>query len=147
MSRELSHIFQATVLLTCVTTAIYFFGRFDLSTVSPKQYEQFCGTEMPGGNYSGNSLAWKGKSLFQANCASCHPLFKDATGPSLIGYEVRSNLGNPEKFLAWLRDPSAYMKKDKYTRELFKRYGTMMSAFPEMTREEADMIAAYLRSF
>ena len=35
------------------------------------------------------SAAPDGKALFQANCASCHNPYKDATGPKLNGVDGR----------------------------------------------------------
>jgi cytochrome c551/c552 len=35
------------------------------------------------------AFAQDGKALFQANCASCHNLWKDGTGPALTGVEAR----------------------------------------------------------
>ncbi len=36
------------------------------------------------------------------------------------------------------------MKNDPYTRELKKQYGTMMTGFPDITRNEVDAIADFL---
>lgn len=36
------------------------------------------------------------------------------------------------------------MKNDPYTRELKKRYETMMTGFPDITRNEVDAIADFL---
>lgn len=36
------------------------------------------------------------------------------------------------------------MKNDPYTRELKKQYGTMMTGFLDITRDEVDAIADYI---
>jgi mono/diheme cytochrome c family protein len=86
----------------------------------------------------------KGKALFSANCASCHKLGTRMTGPDLLNFEQREPWTKRKSFYEWLRDPAAFMKKDAYTRNLRNNYGTMMTSFPHLTREEMDAIADYV---
>lgn len=86
----------------------------------------------------------KGKSLFTANCASCHKLGMDMTGPDLMGFEGRGPWADRKKFYEWLNDPAAFMKNDKYTRDLRMKYPTMMASFGHLKKEEMDAIADYI---
>ena len=58
---------------------------FSLKTSQPiascgvKDFEPFCGTESLSENAS------LGKQIFNANCAACHKLDKNMTGPALRG--------------------------------------------------------------
>lgn len=88
--------------------------------------------------------AAKGKILFMQKCATCHSLFKDQTGPSIIGFEERGPWGNRQNLYDWIRNPSAFMKKNAYARELKEKYGSMMTGFPDISDEEIDNIVAYI---
>jgi len=116
-------------------------------------------------NPQSNALA-KGKKLFIRNCASCHALNKDLTGPSLAHILKRN---------AWmLHYPSAFHSKGlqldtlsyrnllyDYTRNNFevlssghsyfsclhKKYGRKpMPAFRHLTKDDLDSLYAYIES-
>ena len=58
-----------------------------------------------------------GQALFSSNCASCHAVHKDLTGPALAGVEER--WGDKERLYAWIRNNQAFLKTgDKYANEL-----------------------------
>ncbi len=44
----------------------------------------------------------------------------------------------------WIRNPSAFIVKNEYARNLKKNYGLMMTGFPELTNEEIDAICNYI---
>lgn len=113
-----------------------------LFSVSEKNGGAFCGTRDQPTFLS--ELATKGKSLFQVNCASCHSLFKDMTGPGLLGFEDRGSWSDRSKLYEWIKNPGAFMKKNKYTRELKTKYGSVMTAFPDLTENEIDAIVEYI---
>jgi cytochrome c2 len=56
--------------------------------------------------------AQDGKQLFNGKCASCHQIFKDATGPALMGLEERHTWSDHNEILKWAHNPTAYMAKD-----------------------------------
>ena len=88
--------------------------------------------------------AYKGKMIFMQKCAACHNLFKDQTGPSLLGFEQRGPWSDRQNLYAWIRNPAEFMTRDPYTGALKKVYGAMMTAFPDITNEEIDNIVAYI---
>ncbi|MEN9549810.1 MAG: hypothetical protein RIR12_2401 [Bacteroidota bacterium] len=85
-----------------------------------------------------------GKALFNANCASCHQIKKDGTGPALMGLEDRHKWADHKELLKWINNPAAYMAADPYTQGLKAKYGSMMTAFPAVTLKNVDDVVAYI---
>lgn len=85
-----------------------------------------------------------GKRLFLGKCAACHHVFKEGTGPALSGFEERGSWSDREKLYEWIRNPLAFMKKDPYTKNLKVKYGSVMTAFPDLTNAEVDAIVEYI---
>ncbi len=85
-----------------------------------------------------------GKALFQAKCASCHNVLKDGTGPALAGLEGRHKWADHKELLKWINNPAAYMASDAYTQGLKAKYGSMMTAFPEVTLKDVDNLVAHI---
>jgi mono/diheme cytochrome c family protein len=95
----------------------------------------------------GNQLnAQDGKALFSQNCASCHAVNKNLTGPALAGVEDRW----PEKknLYAWIKNSAAYLKTgDPYAVKLYNDYNkTAMNLFPSLTDQDIDAILAYIKT-
>jgi len=87
----------------------------------------------------------RGKTLVQNNCAACHIIGRNFTGPNLSGFEERGQWAEKENIYQWIRNPGEFMKKDQYTKELKKEFsGVMMASFPELTNEDIDEIINYL---
>src|ERR1700733_1579530 len=82
----------------------------------------FTGTVLLLSFYLGTSAnAQDGKTLFQANCASCHAVNKKVTGPALAGVEDR--WPDKGKLHAWIKNNAAVLKSgDKYANDLFNEY-------------------------
>lgn len=85
-----------------------------------------------------------GKILFNSKCASCHQIFKDATGPGILGFEERGPWKDRNKLYEWIRNPAKFMESDPYTKSLKERFGSMMQSFPNITKEEIDAIIDYI---
>nr|WP_246197641.1 c-type cytochrome [Chitinophaga agrisoli] len=85
----------------------------------------------------------KGKALFQANCASCHNVHKQLTGPALKGVEDR---WSDKKLLhQWIHNSSSVIASgDPYANALFKQFNQVMPAFPAFTDEDIDNILGYI---
>ena len=84
--------------------------------------------------------------LFQQNCQSCHALDKNLTGPALRGITSRDPWGDRQNLYDWIHNPAAFMAKDSYTQGLKAQYGTIMQAFPQLTKEDIDEIINYIES-
>lgn len=85
-----------------------------------------------------------GKNVFMSKCASCHNVLKKGTGPALAGLEERHKWADHKELLSWINNPAAYMAKDAYTQGLKAEYGSMMTAFPDVTLQDVDNIVAYV---
>ena len=87
----------------------------------------------------------KGKQLFQQNCASCHSITKDLTGPALAGVEERDPWTDRKNLVKWIQNPAAFMETSEYTRNLKNKYQTMMMAF-SLNEKEIYEILDYIKS-
>ncbi len=93
-----------------------------------------------------NLFAQDGKSLFSQNCASCHAVHKDLTGPALAGVEDR--WGDKDRLHAWIRNNQAVIKSgDPYAVALYNKWNkSAMNLFPNLKDEEIDAILGYINS-
>lgn len=82
-----------------------------------------------------------GKALFQ-QCASCHILFKDFTGPDLIGFTKRGPWGDKKKILAYLNNPVKFYKENrtKYVEDLYNSRSVGHLVFLWNEKQIADFI-------
>jgi len=84
-----------------------------------------------------------GKVLFMANCAACHAVTKDATGPALAWEDKK-------KPLQWLRDFTRNNAKvlgrgDKYACCIFNKYKSSMTIFDSLLNDQQiDAIYRYI---
>lgn len=90
--------------------------------------------------------AQDGKALFQSKCQTCHNIFKDLTGPALMGLEDRHKWADHKELLAWINNPGGYMAKDAYTTGLKAKFGSVMTAFPDVTLKDVDAIVSYINN-
>lgn len=89
--------------------------------------------------------AQDGQAIFQANCASCHAINKNLTGPALAGVEGRGPWSDRKQLYAWIHNPAKYMSTDPYTQGLKQQYGgVLMTAFPQLAEKEIDAIIDYV---
>ncbi len=92
------------------------------------------------------AFAQDGKALFQQNCASCHAVHKDLTGPKLAGIEERV----PDKKLLydWIRNSQAVLQSgNKYFNDLYVTWNkTAMNLFPNLSDEEIGAMITYINS-
>jgi mono/diheme cytochrome c family protein len=87
-----------------------------------------------------------GQALFSANCASCHAVHKDLTGPALAGVEER--WGDKTKLHAWIKNSSAYLKTgDPYAVGLYNKFNKVnMPSFSQFSDGDIDAILAYIKT-
>jgi mono/diheme cytochrome c family protein len=96
-------------------------------------------------SFSGKLAAQDGTALFQANCASCHSITKDLTGPALGGLEGRGPWSDRKQLHAWIHNPAKFMASDPYTQGLKQRFnGAMMTAFPQLSEKDIDAIVDHI---
>lgn len=97
--------------------------------------------------FSDNLNAQDGKALFSQNCASCHAIKKDLTGPALAGVEERWG-GDRKKLHAWIHNSTAFLKTgDKYANDLYNKYNKVqMNLFPNLPDKDIDAILDYIKT-
>lgn len=93
----------------------------------------------------GNKLvAQNGEAIFRENCARCHTLTSDQTGPALVGIQQRV----PDKKLlaSWIKNsPAVLASGNKYFNDLFTKWNrTPMPPFPTLTDAEMDALVTYI---
>jgi mono/diheme cytochrome c family protein len=89
--------------------------------------------------------AGAGRTLFLNNCASCHAVKKELTGPALAGVDTR--ITDRKLLHAWIRNNQKVIQSgEPYFVELFNRYGKKpMNTFPTITDAEIENILAYIK--
>lgn len=94
-----------------------------------------------------SATALKGKTLFMSQCASCHNIYKNTTGPALLNFTERGPWGNRQNVYDWIHNPARFMANNAYAAELKKQFGgTMMTAFPNLTAAEIDAICDFVEA-
>jgi mono/diheme cytochrome c family protein len=93
MNKEVNYVLQG-FLLTLVVIGAFKFGGYLLSIPPspdepPTPNSQAFLRQFDNERTSTASNGIDGKKLFQDNCASCHSVFKDLTGPALSGVTQR----------------------------------------------------------
>lgn len=95
----------------------------------------------------GKGNAANGKTLFQANCSSCHAMEKEATGPALMGAYDRW----PDKKMLhlWIKhNPAVLAAKYPYAVELFNKYKSSMTDFDGVLKDnEVDDIIQFIKDY
>ncbi len=90
------------------------------------------------------SYAQDGKALFLQNCASCHAIDRQLTGPALQG--VLDRWPNKKNLYAWIHNNQAFLKTgDPYANALYLKFNkTQMNLFPNLTDNEIGAILKYI---
>lgn len=91
----------------------------------------------------------RGKAIFQENCASCHAVDKDLTGPALAGILERtgSSVHDIDHLYEFTRYPAKVMAYNSYYLCLKQRFGgAMMTSFPQLTDEDLNNIYGYINN-
>jgi len=93
-----------------------------------------------------------GRIILQDNCASCHALGRDLTGPDLAHVVKRLHpaLYNGEgwvgEFYKFVRNPAKVMATEDYYRCLKNKFNAMMTPFANLTDRELDNLYAYIEN-
>ncbi|WP_420571390.1 c-type cytochrome [Kordia sp.] len=97
-----------------------------------QQPEFFCGTHLVSPSLAENAKA--GRNLFKANCAACHKLDAQSTGPALRGIHERYTTVDIIKFMR-----NDFSSKIKYTGER----GYKCTSFPDLSDKDIESILLY----
>ena len=97
-------------------------------------------------SFTNHLHAQDGKALFQANCASCHAVNKQLTGPALAGVEDRW-ASDPKMLRSWIRNNKAVIKSGyPYAVNLYSQYKIPMNIFSNFSDKDIDAILTYIKS-
>ncbi len=88
--------------------------------------------------------AQDGKALFQSNCAACHAVNKDLTGPALAGVEER--VTDKKLLHDWIRNSQKVLASgNKYFNDLYLKFNkTPMQSFENLSDAEIDAILTFV---
>jgi len=91
-----------------------------------------------------------GKTLFVANCASCHHknMRDDLTGPALGEVEKNWAAYPRQDLYDWVRNSQQMIHVRRHPRalELWKKWGpAQMNSFPDLRDEQIDQLLAYIQ--
>jgi mono/diheme cytochrome c family protein len=90
-----------------------------------------------------SAKAQDGKALFANNCASCHAVWKDATGPALNGVEGR--WPSKELLYTWIKNwKNAVATGDAYAVKIQNYSATQMNLFPQLQDKDIDAILGWI---
>jgi cytochrome c551/c552 len=90
--------------------------------------------------------AQDGKALFNANCASCHKIDKDLTGPALMGIEDRWS--SKDLLKKWIVNwPAAVATGDAYAVKMKDWSPAAMNQFPNLADADVEAILTYVREW
>lgn len=148
MNKEVNYVLQG-FLVTLVLIGAFKFSGYLLSIPPPPEEPKssigYCGTDSPGVPVL-TGLAKDGKAIFQDNCASCHSIIKDLTGPALAG--VTERIPDKKLLYKWVRNPAAVLKSGNvYFNSLKESFGGVeMTGFPNLSDDEINAVLAYVES-
>jgi mono/diheme cytochrome c family protein len=96
-------------------------------------------------NVDSSELVETGQSLFLQQCATCHAINMNLTGPALKGVEKRWK--SKEKLAAFIRNSQAVIaSNDAYAKDLYEHWHkVLMPPFPSINDEEITAILAYIK--
>lgn len=92
-----------------------------------------------------------GKRLFSDNCATCHGIGKDLTGPDLAHIVKRMKKldpNYPEMLYAWTRNNQQVLASGNiyYLNKFYQWQMTPMNMFPFLSNEELDAVYTYIQN-
>jgi len=134
-----------TLLLAAmaVSTVIWLRGGFSVGG-SSKDAIAYCGTISFADTLKGNSL--KGYQVFKANCAACHMMEKEATGPALMGAADWQPYKGFMKQL--LIDPKKALTSCNYGQALYIKYPIHHTSFKNtLTKQEIEDVVFMLEVY
>lgn len=85
-----------------------------------------------------------GEELFKTNCASCHKVEGESTGPGLKG--VTDRVPSRDWIYDWVHNSTEMIDSgDDFANDIFEEYDeTAMTHFPELSEDDIDDILAYV---
>ncbi|MEJ0101839.1 MAG: c-type cytochrome [Bacteroidota bacterium] len=130
MNRQVNYIIYAVLLSLSLPIGYYFVSKIASTEITGQNQSMIIDNGEKDNTIATGKSAFIGKGLFNSKCAACHQIFKHSTGPALMSLEERGSWGDRSELYKWIKNPAAYMKTNKYTKDLKGAYGSMMQSFP-----------------
>ncbi len=97
---------------------------------------------------STQSHAQNGENLFKANCASCHQMMKDGTGPKLYGVSKKwADAGAEEYLSVWIKNWQVAAAENDYAKSVSQWAPTAMKVFGNLSDEDVTSIIDYIDAY
>src|SRR5690554_426282 len=88
-----------------------------------------------------------GQEIYESNCAVCHILGKDATGPDLVGIKAKW-AGEEENLYEWVINPQELIESGKSKRAIIAEQFSPAPMLPQdLTLEEAKAVIEYADTY
>jgi cytochrome c2 len=140
MSNEITHILRGVFLFIVLAIFIRLFTF--VTSIHTQNPEEKITVVTQVGPAPLSELAQRGKVLFKENCAACHALHKDMTGPSLVG--VVDRWPSKKLLYMWINNWSkAVATGDPYAIKVRAYSNASMTTF-NFTDDEIDSILVYI---
>lgn len=90
-----------------------------------------------------------GQTIFKTYCSSCHKPDADYTGPQLKGARERqAAAGLPKDWVyKWVPNTTVMVQTDPYAKNLFAKFNSVMTPFPNLKKEEIDAVLDWANSY
>lgn len=89
----------------------------------------------------------KGEKLFKQNCASCHAIDRDLTGPALQGVADRGPWAEKKENLKkWIKNPAEFISSDPYAKALKEKYKLPMPPQGHLSDTDIEEVIGYITS-
>lgn len=88
------------------------------------------------------TLASKGKEIFDAKCTACHKIDTKFIGPAILGV---TNRREPEWIMNMILNPENMVKENEIAKKLLIEYNGAPMANQNLTEDEARAVLEYFR--
>ncbi|MEP6596316.1 MAG: c-type cytochrome [Ginsengibacter sp.] len=96
-------------------------------------------------SFQNSVFAAEGETIFKTYCASCHKPDVDYTGPALKG--ARQREPSKDWVYKWVPNTTSMVQTDPYAKQLFTKFGAIMTPFPDLKKEEIDAVLDWADSY
>lgn len=137
---QIKYILSACLILLMISAAIFLYKTFPESGIISRN-QPITDISSP----ASTTISSKGELLFKQNCASCHALDRDLTGPALHGVAERGPWAADKNNLKkWIKNPAPFIASDPYAKGLKQKFGLPMPLQAHLSDAEIEDVIAYI---
>jgi cytochrome c2 len=139
---QIKYILSACLILLMISMGIFLYKTFRESGLIAES-NTVIDSDFP----KTSTETSKGEKLFKQNCASCHAIDKDLTGPALRGVAERGPWAEKKENLKkWIKNPSEFISSNPYAKALKEKYGLPMPAQGHLSDTDIEEVIGYITS-